>query len=153
MLRREEMTIARRIDLIKCALFVLCLCSIAACATVQRDAADFQADNAAMTAASKKIILSPSSGVPGHSQLTTLGAVEGYCEKDPHGNTQAIPGDSMRLAAYRQYGDRVGAIIGVHAWFVPAGDETSAVYEPGSHQGYWRCGGTAVSFAAAPSPQ
>jgi hypothetical protein len=139
--------------LIKSALLVLCLCSIAACATVRHDAADFQADNAAMTAASQKIIISQSSEVPGHSQLTALGAVEGYCEKYPHGNTQAIPGDTMRLAAYRQYGDRVDAITGAHAWFVPAGDETSAVYEPGSHQGYWKCGGTAVSFASAPSPQ
>ncbi len=139
--------------MIKCALFILCLCSISACGTLQHDTADFRADNAAMTAASKKIIVSNTAEVPGHPNFTTLGAVQGYCLKDPHGNTQAVPGDSMRLAAYRQYGDRVGAITGAHAWFVPAGDETSAVYEPGSHQGYWRCGGTAVSFPPASPPQ
>jgi hypothetical protein len=136
----------------KRVLFILCLCSISACGTLQRDTADIRADNAAMTAASKKIIVSSTGEVPGHSNFTTLGAVQGYCLKDPHGNTQAIPGDSMRLAAYRQYGDRVDAIIGAHEWFVIAGGQTSAVYEPGNQQGYWECGGTAVSFPSA-SPQ
>ncbi|HUY39571.1 MAG TPA: hypothetical protein VMV13_12110 [Candidatus Binataceae bacterium] len=137
----------------KRAWFILFLCSISACGVVQHDAADLRADNTSMTAASQKIIVSEGSDVAGHSKISTLGAVEGYCEKDPTGNTQAIPGDSMRLAAYRQYGDRVDAITGAHGWFVPAGDETSGVYEPGSHQGYWECGGTAVSFTPAPSPQ
>jgi hypothetical protein len=144
-------TIARRIDLIKRVLLFLCLC-VSACGTLQHDTADFRADNTAMTAASKKIIVSPTTEVPGHPNFTALGAVQGYCLKDPHGNTQAVPGDSMRLAAYRQYGDRVGAIIGAHQWFVIAGGQTSAVYEPGSQQGYWECGGTAVSFPAA-APQ
>lgn len=139
--------------MIKWILLILCLCSISACGTLQHDTADLRADNAAMTAASKKIILSNTAEVPGHPNITTLGVVQGTCLKDPHGNTQAVPGDSMRLAAYRQYGDRVGAIVGAHAWFVIAGGETSAVYEPGGQQGYWECGGTAVSFPPASPPQ
>jgi len=138
--------------LIKHALLILCLCAISACGTLRSDTADFRADNAAMTAASKKIIVSNTAEVPGHPNFTTLGAVQGNCLKDPQGNTQAVPGDSMRLAAYRQYGDRVGAIVGTHQWFVIAGGQTSAVYEPGNQQGYWECGGTAVSFPPA-SPQ
>ncbi|MGH7778507.1 MAG: hypothetical protein ACREQR_01600 [Candidatus Binataceae bacterium] len=136
----------------KLALFILCLFSIAACTAVEHDTADLRKDNAAMTAASKNIILSGTAEVPGHPNISTLGPVQGYCEKDPRGNSQAIPGDSMRLAAYRRYGDRVGAITGVHAWFVVAGDETSGVYEPGSNQGYWDCGGTAVNFPSAAPP-
>ncbi len=134
------------------AVLFLCMFSIAACGIVEHDAADVRQDNAAMTAASKKILISAGGDVPGHPHLRTLGPVQGYCEKDPKGNTQAIPGDTMRLAAYRQYGDKVSAITGSHGWFVEAGDATSAVYEPGSHQGYWECGGTAVSFTSAESP-
>lgn len=136
----------------KRTVLILFMFTIAACGIVEHDAASVRQDTAAMTAASKKILISGGGDVPGHPNLSTLGPVQGYCENDPKGNTQAIPGDSTRLAAYRQYGDRVGAITGSHGWFVEAGDETSAVYQPGSKQGYWECGGTAVSFTSAPSP-
>ncbi|HVA79684.1 MAG TPA: hypothetical protein VNF29_02035 [Candidatus Binataceae bacterium] len=126
---------------------ILALISIAACGVVTHNAADIRTDNATMTAASKKILISGGGDVPGHTKLSTLGPVQGYCEKNPQGDTQAIPGDSMRLAAYRQYGDQVNAITGSHGWFVPTGDE------PGAKQGYWECAGTAVSFGAASAPQ
>ncbi|HUY28689.1 MAG TPA: hypothetical protein VMV27_14860 [Candidatus Binataceae bacterium] len=132
---------------------ILGLISIAACGLAKHDAAVIRTDNAAMTAASKKILISGGGDVPGHPKISTLGPVQGYCEKNPQGDTQAIPGDSMRLAAYRKYGDQVNAITGSHGWFVPTGDETSAVSEPGDKQGYWECAGTAVSFGAAPAPK
>ncbi len=136
--------------MLKRTVLILCLCSISACGVFQHEAADIPRDNTAMSAASKKILISDGFDVPGHSKINTLGTVEGRCEKDPQGNTQAIPGDNMRAAAYRQYGDRVDAITGAHRWFVPTGDETGAVDEPGSHKGYWECGGTAVSFTPSP---
>jgi hypothetical protein len=136
----------------KRALFLFCLLSFAACGIVEHGAADVRRDNADMTAASKKILISGGGDVPGHPHLSTLGPVQGYCEKNPQGDAQTIPGDSMRLAAYRKYGDKVGAITGSHGWFVPANGDTSAVYEPGTSQGYWECAGTAVSFTSAEAP-
>ncbi|MHB8381143.1 MAG: hypothetical protein ACYDC3_02215 [Candidatus Binataceae bacterium] len=138
--------------MIRRILLVLCLCSLSACGIVEHDAADVRADNTDMNAASKKIIIAAGADVPGYSKITTLGTVEGYCEKNPQGDDQTIPGDSMRLAAYRKYGTRVGAITGSHGWFVPKGGETSAEHDPGTSAGYWECSGTAVSLTSAPAP-
>ncbi len=123
--------------------------AVCGCSQLKTDASDIRADNAALSAAARKIIVIRGTQIPGHPDYSVLGPAQGYCEKDPHGDTQAIPGDSMKLAAYREYGGRVDAIIGAHAWYMDVGDQTSSVYEPHSHTGYWECAGTAVRFTAA----
>jgi hypothetical protein len=120
--------------------------AFAGCADVKRDAASIDASNAAMSQAVRKIVVVPGTAVPGHSGYTQLGAVQGYCERTPHGDQQIIPGDNLRQAAYRKYGPRVDAIINTQAWFV-VGNQASAVMEPGNSEGHFECGGTAVSFA------
>src|SRR5262249_10592318 len=98
-----------------------------------------RARDAAMDAATQRMIVERSDRVPGHPNVVELGKVEGYCERTPEGNQQIIEGDSVKEAAYRKYGDRVDAIVGASAHFVPTGDR--------SGDGHFECTGTAVSFA------
>ncbi len=127
------------------------LLAAAGCGEVKHEEAKIEARDAAMDAATKRMIVVVGVDVPGHPGYTTLGPVQGYCEKKPNGDDQVIAGDSMKQAAYRKYGNRVDAIIQATAWFVPEGGMTSGVYEPYTPMGHFECGGTAVSFGTSPA--
>ncbi len=121
------------------------------CGEVKHEEAEVQARDAAMNAATKRMIVVTGTDVPGHPNYVTLGSVQGYCEKKPNGDDQVIAGDSIRQAAYRKYGDRADAIVQSTAWFVPEGGMTSGVYEPYTPMGHFECSGTAVSFGGQPT--
>ncbi len=127
------------------ALIVMALI-LAGCGEVKQEEAKIRAEDAAINAATGRIIVVGGAEVPGHPNYTTLGPTEGYCEKTPHGDDQVIAGDSLKQAADRKYGAQVDAIINATAWFVTEGD-TSGVYEPYAPMGHFECGGTAVSFS------
>jgi hypothetical protein len=134
-------------------LVVAAMLALAGCGEVKHEEAKIQARDDAMNAATKRIIVVAGTDVPGHPTYTTLGAVQGYCERKPNGDDQVIAGDSMKQAAYRKYGVRADAIIHANAWFVPEGGMTSGVYEPYTSYGHFECSGTAVSFGTgAPQP-
>ncbi len=126
------------------------LIGLAGCGEVKHEEAEIQARDAAMNAATKRMIVVTGTEIPDHPAYARLGPVQGYCEKKPNGDDQVIAGDSMKQAAYRKYGDRVDAIVQATAWFVPEGGMTSGVYEPYTPMGHFECAGTAVSFSVQP---
>ena len=132
----------------KLAAIVITVC-IAGCASVappgvQQRAAEVRERTAAMDAASARIVVVDGTQIAGHPSYTTLGPVGGYCESTPQGDSQTLNGDTMKQAAVRKYGDRVDAIIQPTTQWVPISS---------GGIGYWRCSGTAVSFAAASTAQ
>lgn len=130
-------------------LVILAAIAIAGCAAVKQEGTAIQQSDATMNGATRPMIVTTGTDIPGHPSYTVLGPAEGYCEKTPRGDDQVIAGDSFKQAAYRKYGERVDAIIDSTGWFVENGD-TSRVYEPHTSQGYFECGGTAVTFQTAP---
>lgn len=133
----------------KSIVFVMAaLLALAGCGEVRQEEAKIQVRDEAMNAATGRMIVVTGTDVPGHPSYTTLGPVQGYCEKKPNGDDQVIAGDSMKQAAYRKYGVQADAIIQANAWFVPEGGMTSGVYEPYTAYGHFECSGTAVSFAS-----
>src|SRR5690242_744414 len=130
----------------KLAAIVMTIC-IAGCASVapprvQQRAAEVRARSAAMDAATGRIVVVNGTQIEGHPNYTTLGPAGGYCEKTPQGDDQTISGDTMKESAVRKYGDRVDAIIQPTAQWVPISS---------GGVGFWRCSGTAVSFATTPA--
>jgi hypothetical protein len=127
--------------------------ALAGCGEVKHEEAKIQARDDAMNAATKRMVVVTGTDVPGHPSYTSLGAVQGYCEKKPNGDDQVIAGDSMKQSAYRKYGAQVDAIIQTNAWFVPEGGATSGVYEPYTSYGHFECAGTAVTFGGTAQSQ
>jgi hypothetical protein len=132
----------------KLAVIVMAVC-LAGCASVappgvQQRAAEVRERTAAMDAASARIVVVDGTQIAGHPSYTTLGPVGGYCERTPQGDSQTLNGDSMKQSAVRKYGDRVDAIIQPSTQWVPVSS---------GGIGYWRCSGTAVSFADASPAQ
>jgi hypothetical protein len=123
--------------------------AIAGCGPVKKEEAKIQTHDAAMEAATQKIIVTRSTSVDGHPKVTDLGPVEGRCGNDPTGQ-ETFPEDNLREAAYRKYGDQVSAITNAYGWFV-VGNAASEVSEPGSSQGHFECSGTAIHFAETAS--
>ena len=123
--------------------------AIAGCGPVKKEEAKIQTHDAAMEAATQKIIVTRSTSVDGHPKVTDLGPVEGRCANDPTGQ-ETFPEDNLREAAYRKYGDQVSAITNAYGWFV-VGNAASEVSEPGSSQGHFECSGTAIHFAETAS--
>ena len=123
-------------------LLPILMLAVAACANgpVREEEAHVRARDAAMDAATQRMIVERSQRVPGHPNLVELGKVEGYCERTPEGNQQIVEGDSLKEAAYRKYGNRVDAIVGANAFCVPEGARLGG-------GGPFQCTGTAVSFA------
>jgi hypothetical protein len=114
-------------------------CASVAPPGVQQRAAEVRERTAKMDAASNRIIVASGSQIPEHPTYTTLGPVSGYCEQTPQGDSQTLNGDTMKQSAVRKYGDRVDAIVDSSAAWMPISSEGGV--------GYWRCSGTAVSFA------
>ena len=123
--------------------------AIAGCGPVKKEEAKIQTHDAAMEAATQKIIVTRSTSVDGHPKVTDLGPVEGRCANDPTGQ-ETFPEDNLREAAYRKYGDQVNAIVNTSVWFVS--DDDYGAYEPYTEGGYFECAGTAVHFTGEPAP-
>jgi hypothetical protein len=120
---------------------------------VDQDVTHLQQQQDAISAAVKKIQVVSGSKVKGQPNYTLLGNVEGYCFNIPNSTGgQTVHGDGLKTAAYRQYGDKVNAIVNTKIWFVPDDSWGGSAYEPYTENGYFECAGTAVQFAAAPAP-
>ena len=126
---------------------------LAGCSGVAQDITNIQQQQDAMSAAIKKIKVSPGPNVKGNPQYTALGHVEGYCFNTPNSTGgQVVHGDGIKAAAYRKYGDQVDAIVNTSMWFVS--DDSYGGVEPNTENGYFECGGTAVHFTAQwPTPK
>ena len=115
---------------------------------LDQDVTQLHAQQDALGAAIKKILVVSKDTVKGHAQYTKLGSVQGYCFNTPNSTSgQVVHGDGLRAAAYRKYGDQVDAVVGTTIYFVA--DDASAVSEPYTEGGYFECAGTAVHFAGA----
>jgi hypothetical protein len=120
---------------------------LAGCSGVEQDVTHIQQQQDALSAAVKKIRVSPGPNLKGNPQYTQLGRVEGYCFNTPNSTGgQVVHGDGLKAAAYRKYGDQVDAIVNTKIWFVS--DDTYAGVEPYTENGYFECAGTAVHFTA-----
>ncbi|HEY6395633.1 MAG TPA: hypothetical protein VIX12_09460, partial [Candidatus Binataceae bacterium] len=74
--------------LIACAML-----AIVGCAQAKRQEAAVQQRDAAMDAATKRMVVVTANDVPGHSDLATLGLVQGNCGTDPRANDIVNNGD------------------------------------------------------------
>jgi hypothetical protein len=131
-------------------LLVVAIVALPGCSSLKQDVTQLQQEQDAISAAIKKIKVVPGVNVKGNPQYTTLGRVEGYCFNQPNATTgQVVHGDGLKAAAYRKYGGQVDAIVNTSVWFVS--DDSSAVYEPYTENGYFECSGTAVHFTDEPA--
>ena len=117
-----------------------------ACAEVAKTENAVRARDAAMDAATAKMIVTRGTDVPGHPNYVKLGKAHGHCLQNPEANDVIPAGDNLREAAYRQYGSQADAIVNASAYFVND-DYSPAQQQPVSQQGHFECEGTAVHFA------
>ena len=61
-----------------------------------------------------------------------------------------VHGCGLRAAACRKYSDQVDAIVNTSVWFVS--DDTYALYEPYTENGYFECAGISVHFTGESAP-
>ncbi len=124
--------------------------ALAGCAEekhLDQDVTQLQQQQDALSAAIRKIRVVSRDQVKGHPDYAKLGPVQGFCFNAPDSTSgQVVHGDGLKAAAYRKYGDQVDAIVNTTINFVP--DDSSAVAEPYTENGYFECAGTAVHFTA-----
>ncbi|HYK65050.1 MAG TPA: hypothetical protein VEY94_08895 [Patescibacteria group bacterium] len=129
-------------------MFAMLLAVLAGCSGVDQDITHMQQEQDALSAAIKKIRVSPGPNLKGNPRYTALGRVEGYCFNMPNSTGgQVVHGDGLKAAAYRKYGDQVDAIVNTSMWFVS--DDSFGGFEPYTENGYFECAGTAVHFTTA----
>ena len=128
----------KRLSLIVLAIFMT------ACGEVAKEEAAVRTRDAAMDAATTKMIVTRASNVAGHSQYVTLGKVRGHCLQDPEANDVIPSGDNLRQGAYRKYGNQVDAIVDASAVHI---NDDYTPEAPGTASGHFECEGTAVHFA------
>jgi hypothetical protein len=127
----------------KLLLLILAI-SIAACGEAAKVENAAQARDAAMDAATAKMVVTRGATVSGHSQVVTLGKVQGRCGTDPEANEVIPSGDNLRQAAFRKYGAQVDAIVSASSVQI----NNELIQDPGSTSAsYTECSGTAVHFA------
>ena len=103
-----------------------------------------QARDATMDAATAKMVVTRGATVSGHSEVVTLGKVQGRCGTDPEANEVIPSGDNLRQSAFRKYGAQVDAIVNASAVQI----NNELIRDPGSTSAsYSECSGTAVHFA------
>lgn len=130
---------------------VVAFIMLGGCSAVDRDVAQLQQEQDAISAATRKIKVVSGANVKGNPPYTTLGRAEGYCFNLPNSTGgQVIHGDGLRAAAYRKYGDQVDAIVKTSVWFVS--DDSYGSFEPYTEGGYFECAGTAVHFTGESTP-
>jgi hypothetical protein len=120
---------------------------MAACGEAAKVENKVEARDAAMDAATAKMIVTRSNTVAGHAQYTSLGKVHGHCMADPEANDVIARGDNLRQAAYRKYGAQVDAIVDASAYHV--NDDYTPEVAGTAASGHFECDGTAVHFADA----
>jgi len=103
--------------------------------------------DAAMEAATAKMIVTRGKDIPAHPQYVELGKVRGNCMADPEANDIIPTGDNLREAAYRKYGSQVDGIVDAVATHI--NDDYTPTAPQGSPAGHYECEGTAVHFANA----
>ncbi len=102
-----------------------------------------QARDAAMDAATTKMIVTRGDTIPGHAQVVALGPVQGRCTSNPEADEIVPNGDNLRQAAYRKYGSQVDGIVNASAVQI----NNQMIVDPGSASAsYMECSGTAVHF-------
>ena len=124
--------------------FVLAMVACGEAANVENKV---EARDAAMDAATAKMIVTRGNSVAGHAQYTSLGKVHGHCMADPEADDIIATGDNLRQAAYRKYGAQVDAIVDASAYHV--NDDFSPVAASTGGVGHFECDGTAVHFSGA----
>jgi hypothetical protein len=123
---------------------------LAGCAALSSSLKAEREAEEARRAALRRIVVVSGSTVPGRTSLVRLGRVQGWCDDDIARQESSVPSETLREAAYRRFGDEVGAIIEVNTWFV-VDDTASAVWAIEGGGGHWECSGEAVKFEAAPA--
>lgn len=127
----------------KLALLVLAI-MLAGCGEAVKTESAVRTRDAAMEAATAKMIVTRNTDVTGHPNTVQLGKVRGHCLQDPEANDVIPAGDNLRQAAYRKYGSQVDGIVDANVFHVND-DYTPEV--TGSAQGHFECEGIAVHFA------
>ncbi len=123
-------------------LLLLLTLVIAGCAAAAKTENAASARDAAMDAATARMVVTRGNDVPGHPQYVTLGKVQGRCTQNPEANDIIPSGDNLRQAAYRKYGTQVDAIVGASSVHI----SNQLITDPGTTEGYFECEGTAVHF-------
>jgi hypothetical protein len=118
---------------------------IIACGEAAKTEDSVRARDAAMDAATSKMIVTQGNDLPSHSPYVTLGKVRGHCLENPEANDIIATGDDLRQAAYRKFGGRVDAIVDAGAFHI--NDDYTPEAPPGSDVGHFECEGIAVHFA------
>jgi len=119
--------------------------ALVACSEVVETHNAIHARDAAMDAATAKMVVTEGDSVAGHAQYVALGKVRGHCLNDPNANDIVTSGDNLKQAAYRKYGAQVDAIIDTTAFHV--NDDYSPSAPPNTKVGHYECEGTAIHFA------
>jgi hypothetical protein len=125
--------------------FLFLTVGIAACGPVLETHNAIHERDAAMEAATAKMIVTESSAVAGHPQYSSLGKVQGHCMTNASADDVIASGDNLKQAAYRKYGAQVDAIVDATTYHV--NDDYSAETPPDTKVGHYECQGTAIHFA------
>ena len=127
------------------ALLMLAI-SMIACGEAAKVESAAQARDAAMDAATAKMIVTRGDSLPGHAQVIALGKVQGRCGVNLEANEVIPSGDNLRQAAYRKYGTQVDAIVNVSSVQI----DNEIIKDPDSTSAsYTECSGNAVHFSGA----
>jgi hypothetical protein len=115
-----------------------------ACGQVVEAHNAIHARDAAMEAATAKMIVTQGNDIAGHSQYLALGKVRGHCLTGAQADDIIASGDNLKEAAYRKYGSSVNALVDASA--VHINDDYTPEAPPDSTVGHYDCEGTAVHF-------
>jgi hypothetical protein len=115
-----------------------------ACGEVVEAHNAIHARDAAMEAATAKMIVTEGDGVVGHSRYLALGKVHGHCLTSEQADDIVASGDNLKQAAYRNYGSQVDAIVDAQP--VHINDDYTPEAPPDTPVGHYECEGTAIHF-------
>ena len=134
----------RPLEFCRSALPLLMATVLVACGEVVTAHNDIHARDAAMEAATAKMIVTEGNDVAGHSRYLALGKVRGHCLTDSHADDIIAHGDNLKEAAYRKYGSDVNAIVDASA--IHINDDYDPEAPPDLPTGHYDCEGIAVHF-------
>ena len=143
-LPRPSLQKPRLLELLKPVWPLAMATMLMACGEVVTAHNAIHARDAAMEAATAKIIVTEGSDVTGHSRNRALGKVQGHCLTTAQADDIIASGDNLKEAAYRKYGSQVNAIVNANA--VHINDDYTPEAPPDSPVGHYDCEGTAVNF-------
>ena len=104
--------------------------------------------DAAMEAATARMVIASGDNVPGNLQYVTLGKVRSHCMENPQASyvtaTDIIAdGDDLQQAALREYGSQVDAVVDANIFHVSNYKQRYPLFYD---EGHFECEGTAVHF-------